>query len=68
MAARYRPACSDESREGRMMRAFVSTLTRFSAWLDDSWLGALLGAVIIGGFMVAIPVLLPIAFEVFHGR
>lgn len=51
-----------------MMRAFVSKITRFSDWLDDSWLGALLGAVIIGGFMVAIPVLLPIAFEVFHGR
>jgi hypothetical protein len=47
------------------IRRFWNELVRFSDWLDDSLLGAVIGAVIIGGWMIAVPVFLPLIFEVF---
>lgn len=44
--------------------SLLRTVKSISDWLDDSILGAVIGALVIFGFMVAVPVLLPIAFEV----
>jgi hypothetical protein len=52
-------------RRGTSLPSLLRRIQAFSDWLDDSWLGVFLGAVIMGGFMIAIPVLLPIVFEVF---
>ncbi len=57
----------DDGWRGRLRSLLLSllrSLQSFNEWLDDSWLGAALGALIILAFMVAIPVLLPVAFEV----
>ncbi len=51
---RRRAVCFDVAR--RLMAASRS--------LDESLFGAILGTLIVAGFMVAIPVLLPIIFEV----
>lgn len=52
-----------------MRRAILSIAARlraFDDWLDDSLVGALLGGLVIFGWLVALPVLLPLFFEVFQ--
>lgn len=45
-----------------LARLTVRRMVRVSRALDDSLLGAAIGALIILGYMVAIPVLLPLIF------
>ena len=60
-----------ETRSERNPNAGVGTwrraaraISRLSRWLDDSLLGAALGALTIFGFLIAVAVCLPILFEV----
>lgn len=45
-------------------RRAAHAISRLSRWLDDSLLGALLGGLVIFGWLIATPVLLPLFFEV----
>lgn len=61
------PEAPTQTGRGRRRSSLSSLLRRlqsFSDWLDDSWLGMVLGTLVITGFLVAIPVLLPLIFEV----
>ncbi len=59
-------ATTQTGRGGRRspLSSLLRRLKSFADWLDDSWLGAALGVLVIFGFMIAVPVLLPIIFEV----
>lgn len=47
-----------------LLLSLLRRLKALADWLDESWLGALLGALIIFSWLVAVPVLLPLMFEV----
>jgi hypothetical protein len=47
-----------------LLLSLLRRLKTFSDWLDESWVGALLGTLIIFSWLVAVPVLLPLIFEV----
>lgn len=51
-------------RRRSLLLSLLRRLQSFSDWLDESWLGALLGTLIIFSWLVAVPVLLPLIFEV----
>lgn len=65
----YRAPEATTSSNGRGLRRAVyfdvaRRLRAASRALDESLLGAVLGTIVIAAFMVSIPVLLPIIFEV----
>lgn len=69
--AEYRAPEATTDKVGRGgRRSILPTLLRrlelFSDWLEGCWLCDVLGAATILAFMLIVPVMLPLIFEVFH--